>query len=95
METLKKEYILLAVDAAMAAGKKIMEVYEEPNADFEVERKADISPRTIADRKAHEVIAAMLAETPFPLLSEEGKHLPYAQRAGWKQLWIVDPLDGT
>ena len=95
METLKKEYILLAVDAAMAAGKKIMEVYEDPNADFEVERKADNSPLTIADRKAHEVIATMLAKTPFPLLSEEGKHLPYAQRAGWKQLWIVDPLDGT
>lgn len=95
METLKKEYILLAVDAAMAAGKKIMEVYEDPNADFEVERKADNSPLTIADRKAHEVIATMLAETPFPLLSEEGKHLPYVQRAGWKQLWIVDPLDGT
>ena len=36
-----------------------------------------------------------LDETPFPLLSEEGKHLPYSERRAWDTLWIVDPLDGT
>lgn len=38
---------------------------------------------------------AILNETPFPVLSEEGKHMDYAVRRGWDTLWIVDPLDGT
>ena len=67
----------------------------DPDADFQVERKADNSPLTIADRRANEVITRMLQQTPYPVLSEEGKQLPYAERAGWKELWIVDPLDGT
>ena len=50
---------------------------------------------TIADRKAHEAIAAILSKTPFPVLSEEGKQLDYAVRQQWDTLWIVDPLDGT
>lgn len=36
-----------------------------------------------------------LQETDYPVLSEEGKHLPYEKRAQWDTLWIVDPLDGT
>ena len=32
---------------------------------------------------------------PYPILSQEGKHLPYEDRKEWKELWIVDPLDGT
>jgi len=35
---------------------------------------------------------AILNETPFPVLSEEGKHMDYAVRRGWDTLWIVDPL---
>ena len=86
---------MLAVRAALAAGKKIMGVYTDPSADFEIERKADNSPLTIADRKAHEVIADELKDTPYPLLSEEGKKMPYEVRQEWKEMWIVDPLDGT
>ena len=36
-----------------------------------------------------------LAATPIPVLSEEGRHLPYEERCGWDCLWVVDPLDGT
>ena len=36
-----------------------------------------------------------LSVTPFPVLSEEGKETPFAERSGWDMLWIVDPLDGT
>lgn len=93
--TTEKEYLQAAIEAALVAGERIMEVYEDPAADFQVERKADNSPLTVADRKAHEAIVAILKSTPFPILSEEGKHLPYEQRADWRQLWIVDPLDGT
>lgn len=72
-----------------------MDVYTDPNADFEIEKKADNSPLTIADRKAHEVIALTLSATPYPILSEEGKKIPVEERQSWNELWIVDPLDGT
>ncbi len=85
----------LAVRAAIRAGEAIMDVYNDPAQDWQVERKADNSPLTLADRRAHAVIAPALAETNIPLLSEEGSHAPYAERKDWQQLWIVDPLDGT
>lgn len=90
-----KNILFVAIQAAVKAGTKIMTVYNDPNADFEIERKADNSPLTIADRKAHEMIAATLSDTPYPLLSEEGKAIPVEERQSWGELWIVDPLDGT
>ena len=92
---MEQKYLFVAVDAALRAGEKILSIYNDPASDFEIERKADNSPLTIADRKAHETIATILQETPFPLLSEEGKHMEYAKRKNWSTLWIVDPLDGT
>lgn len=92
---MQTEYILKAIDAALAAGKEILEVYNDPASDFQIEKKADNSPLTLADRKAHEVIMTYLQDTKYPVLSEEGKHLPYKERSGWHTLWIVDPLDGT
>jgi 3'(2'), 5'-bisphosphate nucleotidase len=41
------------------------------------------------------VIEKALAPFGIPVLSEEGREIPYAERAGWQTLWIVDPLDGT
>lgn len=84
-----------AVEAALLAGKKILSIYDDPSSDFQVERKADNSPLTIADRKAHETIVEILKDTPYPILSEEGRDLPFEVRGGWEALWIVDPLDGT
>ena len=81
---MEQKYVMAAIDAALKAGEKILSIYNDPASDFEIERKADNSPLTIADRKAHEAIVAILNETPFPVLSEEGRHLGY-----------VDPLDGT
>lgn len=92
---MKQPYILHAIDAALLAGEKILSIYDDPASDFQVEKKADNSPLTIADREAHRVIAGVLGDTPFPLLSEEGRHLPYEERRTWETLWIVDPLDGT
>lgn len=84
-----------AIRAAVDAGRVIMDIYTDPKQDFEVERKADNSPLTKADKAAHRVITKHLATTPYPILSEEGKDIPYAERAGWKEFWLVDPLDGT
>ena len=92
---MEQKYVMAAIDAALKAGEKILSIYNDPASDFEIERKADNSPLTIADRKAHEAIVAILNDTPFPVLSEEGKHLGYEIRRGWDTLWIVDPLDGT
>lgn len=92
---MEQHYILNAIEAALRAGGQILFIYNDPSSDFQVERKADNSPLTIADRKAHETIVEILKDTPFPILSEEGKSLPFEMRNGWETLWIVDPLDGT
>lgn len=88
-------YLRVAIAAAIDAGRAIMDVYDDPIADFDVEMKADHSPLTRADKAAHQVIAEALAATPFPLLSEEGRAIAYDERMKWHTLWIVDPLDGT
>ncbi len=93
MERTEVKVLLLdAVEAAVAAGKEILEVYEGA---FEVEYKEDHSPLTIADQKAHQTIVKMLKPTGIPVLSEEGKNIPFEERSQWRDLWIVDPLDGT
>lgn len=88
-------YLYIAIKAAVDAGKAIMDIYTNPNADFNVETKADNSPLTLADKAANSVIMEALSSTPFPVLSEEGKAIPFKEREKWETLWIVDPLDGT
>lgn len=90
-----RETLFSAIKAALEAGLKILEIYNDPLSDFGIERKADNSPLTIADKKAHETIVSLLADTPYPILSEEGKKMGFSDRKGWDILWIVDPLDGT
>lgn len=82
-----------AIQAALEAGKAIMEVYRSSQA--EVTFKEDRSPLTLADRKAHQSIMKDLAVTKIPVLSEEGRQIPFSERKSWQRLWIVDPLDGT
>ena len=79
---------------ARAAGAAIMSVYAR---DFSVERKADRSPVTEADRAADRVICARLARLrpALPVLSEESALSPWARRRRWNRYWLVDPLDGT
>ncbi len=83
----------LAVKASIEAGKEILDVYY--NSDFDVEFKADNSPLTIADKRAHEVIIKHLQTTEIPILSEEGKSIQFEERKIWDVFWLVDPLDGT
>ncbi len=90
-----KENLLLAVKAALKAGEEILQIYTDPSSDFGIERKADNSPLTLADKKAHEIILSFLQTSPYPVLSEEGKSVAYSDRRNWHTLWIVDPLDGT
>lgn len=92
---MQKDLLLTAIQAALTGGAEIRKVYTDPHADFEIEMKADHSPLTVADRRAHQAIAAALASTPYPLLSEEGSLATYDERRTWETLWVVDPLDGT
>ena len=79
--------------AALVAGEKILEVYNSD--DFDVESKDDNSPLTKADRQAHLAIVDELKSTGLPILSEEGRDIPYDERSQWEYFWMVDPLDGT
>jgi 3'(2'), 5'-bisphosphate nucleotidase len=92
---MKDDALLDAVlDLARRAGDAILEVY---GTDFSVEAKADRSPLTEADLRAHRLIVDGLAAlTPdLPVLSEESASIPYRTRAAWDRYWLVDPLDGT
>ncbi|WP_323027638.1 3'(2'),5'-bisphosphate nucleotidase CysQ [Gelidibacter japonicus] len=86
-------HLTTAITAALEAGKVILDIYHYD--DFEVELKSDHSPLTKADVAAHHVILSHLKPTNIPVLSEEGKSIPYSVRKEWKQLWMVDPIDGT
>lgn len=88
-------YLYIAIRAALDAGKAILDVYNDPDSDFGIERKADNSPLTKADKAAHRLITNVLSVTPFPVMSEEGSEIPFSERSEWETMWIVDPLDGT
>jgi 3'(2'), 5'-bisphosphate nucleotidase len=77
------------------AGAAILRVYDDAN--FAVQRKEDNSPLTLADLESQRVILQGLAEvTPdIPVLSEESAQAPWSERQTWRELWVVDPLDGT
>jgi 3'(2'), 5'-bisphosphate nucleotidase len=81
-------------DIARRAGAAILDVY---SSEFDVARKADSSPLTLADMRAHEIITHDLsALTPdTPILSEEASDIPFEVRRQWRRYWLVDPLDGT
>lgn len=81
-----------ALKAAVLAGQDILEVYSR---EFHIELKEDKSPLTEADRKSHQRITAVLSDTGLPVLSEEGRDIPFAERSQWTKFWLVDPLDGT
>lgn len=86
------QLLKLCIKAAFDAGNEILHFY---NTSFDIEIKSDNSPLTNADKAAHQVIAKVLETTNIPVLSEEGKSIPYESRKDWEYMWIVDPLDGT
>jgi 3'(2'), 5'-bisphosphate nucleotidase len=88
-----KSLLPIAISAAEEACKEILRIYN--SGDFQAEAKGDNSPLTLADKKAHQRIAAILHSTKLPVLSEEGKSIPYEDREHWEYFWMVDPLDGT
>ncbi|MGB0652275.1 MAG: 3'(2'),5'-bisphosphate nucleotidase CysQ [Thermoplasmatota archaeon] len=92
---LEQDWEAVLLPIARKAGDAILEVYDR--GEVVVEAKADDSPLTQADLASHRVIRdALRAATPdIPVLSEESRAIPTAERRSWETLWIVDPLDGT
>ena len=84
--------LILAIEAAIEAGKEILKIYDK---DFSVEYKEDNSPLTDADIASNNVIVKYLNNTNIPIISEEIKPDSYKERVNWNLVWIVDPLDGT
>ena len=82
------------IGVAKEAGRAILEVY---GTDFEVTSKQDHSPLTLADMRSHAIISEALRDRypDIPVLSEEGREIPFETRREWDRFWLVDPLDGT
>jgi len=89
-----KALLGVAIDAALDAGREILDVYA---GDFEVARKRDLSPVTLADGRAEAVILpSLIAATPeISVISEEQAELKGLPATAPVRFWLVDPLDGT
>lgn len=87
-----RDLLKLAVNAAFKAGEEILKIY---STNFSVETKSDNTPVTIADKASGKCITEFLSVSNIPVISEEEEILDYSIRKTWKQVWIVDPLDGT
>jgi 3'(2'), 5'-bisphosphate nucleotidase len=81
----------LALEAAIAAARVIMDVYARPIAAV---AKADGSPVTEADAAAEAVILDYLRPTGIPILGEESVAAGIIPELG-ERYFVVDPLDGT
>ncbi len=71
---------------ALEAGNTIMEIY---NRDFSIEYKDDKSPLTEADLASNDVIIKALEKYNIPIMSEEGKEIPYEERKDWEYYWCI------
>lgn len=85
------------VRIAIEAGNRILEVYNGKVADWDVVKKGDNSPLTMADLAANTIICnALVRLAPHvPIVSEENKQVDPSVRQKYQYWWCVDPLDGT
>jgi histidinol-phosphatase len=89
MHTLQN-FLDFAIDAAWQAGRLTLAHYQTGVA---VERKADQSAVTIADREAEQLLRRLI-EKRFPDHVVVGEEFGGDSRAA-SHRWIVDPIDGT
>lgn len=89
---MKSEYLTVALEAVEAAEHVILH-YLEHGAKSHI--KADLSPVTIADKEAEEIIKTTIRQR-FPdhtFYGEEGEKVDLKNHQGYT--WIIDPIDGT
>jgi histidinol-phosphatase len=85
-----QDYLEFAVDAAWAAGRRTLAWFQT---EVPVERKADQSPVTAADRDAERALRALI-DARFPDHGIVGEELG-AVREDASHRWVLDPIDGT
>ena len=92
--SLYKNSLNKLIEISFNAGKAIMDIYKT---DFDFEKKIDQSPLTAADLRSHEIILDSLSKLnpKIPIISEESSSINFSERSGWKEYWLIDPLDGT
>src|SRR5882757_2957263 len=85
------ERLQFAVEIAREAGDGTLRYFRR--LDLAVERKADQSPVTVADRSAEELLRQRIGDR-FPNDAIIGEEL--GEKAGQSGFqWILDPIDGT
>jgi len=86
-----RDLLDFAVEIAHQAGRSTLAWYQT---GVEVETKTDLSPVTIADRGAEEMLRARI-ERRFPDHAILGEEFGLTGSAGASCRWILDPVDGT
>jgi inositol-phosphate phosphatase/L-galactose 1-phosphate phosphatase/histidinol-phosphatase len=86
------EFVEVGNRVADAAGQVIRQYFRK---NVDILDKEDLSPVTIADRAAEEVMRAIISEH-FPT------HAIFGEENGWtskeenaEYIWVLDPIDGT
>ncbi|PTL74979.1 3'(2'),5'-bisphosphate nucleotidase CysQ [Vitiosangium sp. GDMCC 1.1324] len=94
MTRIDEALVSAVCELSREAGRATLKFY---GGNVSVERKADDSPLTAADKASHTLILETLRKlTPgIPVLSEESSETEVAERRKWDTFWLVDPLDGT
>lgn len=85
-----RPFLEFALDAAWKAGQRTLAHFQ---VDVDVERKSDLSPVTIADRTAEQVLRELIT-TAYPDHAILGEEFGEEQR-GSRFRWVIDPIDGT
>jgi histidinol-phosphatase len=86
----KSKFLSVAIEAAKNAEEIIMKYYSD---DLTWQKKSDLSPVTVADTQAEEIIIKTIKKY-FPghaFLGEESGN----NNIKSKYQWIIDPIDGT
>lgn len=83
--------IAFALQLAAAASRETLKYFRTNQ--FQVERKSDRSPVTLADKQAEQIVRGMIQDqfSDDAILGEEFGTV--AGNSGYE--WIVDPIDGT
>lgn len=83
--------------AAVRAGQHSLRLSQGSASDLDEQSKEDGSPVTRADIESQAIIVESLGRgfPGIPVVGEEGEHAPVAERAGYREYFVIDPIDGT
>ena len=88
---LNKSQILKICKLAWIAGEKILDIYSK---EFQIFKKKDMSPVTLADLESEKIIIKGLNKIfKKPIIVSEETNNKNIDNI--KNFWLVDPLDGT